>query len=173
MSAPQGPSSFETSTHMAAGAKGASGGDFGMLQSLIGTKMEEEVLHFLSETPLQVTGFNNMEGGLFPMLFKMRGEGFLGRLLDGFASADEAFGAGAGMDGSEMMSEFPTGTGGGDGGGSDGGNFGNGSNRAFSSLPPMDMVGPMSDVPEHMLGQLSPSQSPGMGRGGVSQEMGM
>lgn len=171
MSAAQGPSAFEMSHRMGqGGGGGASSGDFGTFPALLGTKFEDSLLNFTGEKALHLTGLSNMEPGLLSMLCKMRGDGFLAKFFDAFLSADEAFGAGADMGGDFPMGT--AGTGGDDGSSSGSSGSGSGSNRAFSGLPSMDMAGPISNVPMHMLGQLIPSPTPGMGGRGIDMGMG-
>ena len=166
-----GPSSFEMTQRMGSGG-GGGGGKLteGISRSLIGMNMEQETsVNFKSEKDLHLTGADNMEPGLLAMLFKARGEGFFARFFDALASREEAFGThamGEGHGGS-ASGGGESGSGGGGGGGAAG------SNRPFSSMPPMDMMGPMSDVSPAMLGRLTPTATPSVGRGGHGMDSGM
>lgn len=171
-----GPTSFEMTQRMGSGGGGAAASGRvteGIGRSLIGMNMEQETtVNFKSEKDLHLTGADNMEPGLLAMLFKARGEGFFARFFDALASREEAFGTHAMGEGFGAMAHGG-GTASGGGGGESGGGSAAGSNRPFSSLPPMDMMGPMSNVSPSMLGRLSPTNTPGMGQGmGMGAGMG-
>lgn len=156
-----GPTSFEMTHRMGGGGSAGTSGHLteGIGRSLIGMNLEQETtVNFKSEKDLHLTGADNMEPGLLAMLCKARGDGFFARFFDALASREEAFGTHAMGEG--FGTTFSDG-----GGGSGGGGGSAASNRPFSSLPPMDMMGPISDVSPSMLGRLSPTNTPGMGRG--------
>lgn len=156
---PTGPSSFEMTQRMGGGGHGGGKG-IGTLKVLIGTNLEDKAtVNFdLDGKAFHVTGWEGMEPGILAMLFKARGQGFFAFIFDAFASREEAFGAGQG-EGAMLASTSSESSSGGSSGSS------SGSNRPFSSMPPMDMMGPISDVHPSMLGRLTPSPTPGAARG--------
>ncbi len=165
MSSEGGASSFQVSMQMGAHKDGAGGGSIGLMRSLTGMDTDQSIMvNIQSEKDLKLTGFDTIEEGLAAKLFAMRGEGFFGKIFAEIFDFQNAF---------EGMQQSH---GGGEGGGGEGGGGGSdsGSNRAFSSLPAMDSMGPMSDVNPAMLGRLTPDVSPSAGRGmGMGADMGM
>lgn len=154
MNMPAGPSSFDTAQRMGGGHGG--GNQIGIMKSFLGMEMDQKFSSNVeSEKVIQVTGFSGIKG-LGEMLCDARGQGFFACLFDALASREEAFG------GDHGGPRHAT-SGGEGGGGESGGNHG--SNRPFSGIPPMDHMGPMSHVPPHMLGRLTPSPTPGQGHG--------
>ena len=185
MAEASGPSAFEMSQRMGPGHGGMGGSNIGIMKSLFGIGgTEDQFLVNLSggEKSFKVTGFGDMNEGLLAKIFAMRGEGFFGRLLDAFASGQEAFTSlndigGGGQHvpagGHPQMGGHPSGSGStsssSEGGSNTGGN--SGSNRPFSGLPSMSMAGPISSVPPYMMGHLTPDATPSMGSRGAGMGM--
>ncbi len=185
MSEQAGTNFSQMLAQMGAGAGGMGGQGVGSLKTLCGINFDGDsfLVNFQDNKDLHLSGFEAAFGesgqGLLPQLFKMRGEGFFGKILhELFANLNESIehtqsmnhmfnagndmmgGHGASMPHGMMSSSSSSGSSGG------GGENYQGAHRPFTALPNVGMntVGPISNVPMSQLGSLIPSPTPGMGQ---------
>jgi len=173
MSEQGGASSFQRMQQMGGGGSGhGHGGESsGVMDILFGKGLAEAAGGFLKDKAYG-EGFSLQKlGGFGEMMNTARGNSFLSKLFDMFASKEDmwlgSFGVGMGAGGGDGG-----GGGGGEGGGGGGGE--GGSNHAFSSLPSMGAAGPASDVAMHHMGNFIPDPTPAVGGGrgmGAGMEM--